>query len=334
METASLAPVYLGQEITNNFSDAFSAHFSPPPPCPLDIVEVGRTKEWRTEEFVLVLQELLRSDHSINTKKALVSDLKHFYGWYSDYNKEVFQFSRCTKDDIIAYKAHLLSEQKATRSINRKLSHLRIFFRKAEEIHMSTANPTLWVRKLPAPQLIPRALSHGEYRRIIKETVIRDDIRAKCIFELMWLAGLRVSEVANLSPADITISERKGVVTIRNSKGNKTRQVPLVQELRETIQTYMEKHQAELGAFLFVGYGERLQEISIHKMLEKYGALANVSCTCHQFRHYFGTSFLQKNPGDVVALAQLMGHSSLQSTFGYTQNTAEGLGEKMEKVNL
>lgn len=322
METATLSPVYLPPEITNNFSPT------------LDIVNVGGRDGKSPDEFLLVLQELLNSDHSANTKKAIVSDMKQFYTWYHAYNKEVFQFSRCIKDDIISYKTQLLAEQKATRSINRKLSHLRIFFRKAEEMNYTSLDPTQGVRKLPAPQLIPRAISQGEYRRIIKETVIRDDIRAKCIFEFMGLAGLRVSEVANLSPADITISERKGVVTIRNSKGNKTRQVPLVQELRETVQAYMEKHWTELSAFLFAWYGERLQEISIHKMLEKYGALANVSCTCHQFRHYFGTSFLQRNPGDVVALAQLMGHSSLQSTFGYTQNTAESLEEKMEKVDL
>lgn len=317
MKTTTLTTVYPSSEITNNFLPT------------LDIVEVGGKDSKTSDEFLLVLQELLSSDHSINTKKAIVSDMKHFYGWYSDYNKEVFTFIRCIKDDIIGYKASLLSENKATRSINRKLSHLRIFFRKAQEMDYITKDPTIWVRKLPAPQLIPRAISHGEYRRIIKETVIRDDIRAKCIFELMWLAGLRVSEVANLQYADITLSERKGKVIIRQSKGGKTREVPLVLELRETLQTYIEKHRNELGAFLFAWYGERLQEISIHKIVEKYWTLANVPCTCHQFRHYFGTAFLEKNPGDVVALAQLMGHSSLQSTFWYTQNTAETLEEKM-----
>lgn len=317
MKNTTLAPIYPPSEITNNFLPT------------LDIVEVGGKDSKTSDEFLVVLQELLSSDHSINTKKAIVSDMKHFYGWYSEYNKEAFTFIRCIKDDIIGYKATLLSENKATRSINRKLSHLRIFFRKAQEMEYITKDPTIWVRKLPAPQLIPRAISHWEYRRIIKETVIRNDIRAKCIFEFMWLAGLRVSEVANLQYTDITLSERKGKVILRQSKGGKTREVPLVLELRETLHAYIEKHRNELGAFLFAWYGERLQEISIHKIVEKYWALANVPCTCHQFRHYFGTAFLEKNPGDVVALAQLMGHSSLQSTFGYTQNTAETLEEKM-----
>lgn len=317
MKTIAIAPVYPTTEIINNFSDTF------------EMLVIDEANENHTQEFFLVLRELLISDHSTNTKKAIISDMKLFYTWYGTYNSEVFTFKRCIKDDIISYKAHLLNEQKASRSINRKLSHLRIFFRKAEELEYISKNPTTGVRKLPAPQLIPRAILPVEYRRIIKETVIRDDIRAKCIFSLMWLAGLRVSEVTNLQLSDITITERKGIVTIRQSKGGKTRQVPLVQELREDLTSYMQKHQKELGVFLFSWYGDTLREISIHKMLEKYGTLANVSCTCHQFRHYFGTSFLQKNPGDVVALAQLMWHSSLQSTFGYTQNTVESLEDKM-----
>lgn len=173
MQNITKSPIYPSSEIINNFLPA------------LDIVEVAGDGTKSLDEFLLVLQELLNSDHSINTKKAIVSDMKHFYGWYSEYNKEVFTFTRCTKDDIVTYKASLLSESKATRSINRKLSHLRIFFRKAQEMEYIKKDPTIGVRKLPAPQLIPRAISHGEYRRIIKETVIRDDIRAKCIFELM-----------------------------------------------------------------------------------------------------------------------------------------------------
>lgn len=320
MKTAILDPVYPLSEIINNFSTA------------IEVVEVGNSSHNSAKEFLEVLSELLNSDHSNNTKKAIFSDMKLFCTWYSNYNKEDFNFKRCIKDDIIGYKAFLLSENKATRSINRKLSHLRIFFRKAEEMDYISKNPTIGVRKLPAPQLIPRAISQAEYRRIIKETVIRDDIRVKCIFHLMGLAGLRVSEVTNLQVSDITLSERKGTILIRNSKGNKTRQVPMVQELRETMQIYFQKYQNKLGAFLFSWYGEMLREISIYKMVEKYGMLTNVSCTCHQFRHYFGTSFLQKNPGDVVALAQLMWHSSLQSTFCYTQNTVESLEEKMNQL--
>ncbi len=317
MKITILDPVYPISEITNNFSK------------PLEVIEVGEKAESSTEEFIIVLWELLRSDHSQNTKKAILSDMKLFYSWYCEYNRENFSFLRCLRDDIISYKTHLIDTKKASRSVNRKLSHLRIFFRKAEEMEYIKKDPTIWVRKLPSPQLIPRAISQAEYRRIIKEVSIRDDIRAKCIFELMGLAGLRVSEVASLELSDIRLSERKGTLLVRHSKGNKTRQIPMIQELRETMKTYMEKHQDELGAFLFSWYGERLQEISIHKICEKYGTLTNVSCTCHQFRHYFWTSFLQKNPWDVVALAQLMGHSSLQSTFCYTQNTEESLEDKM-----
>lgn len=173
MKTIAIVPAYPTSDIINNFSDR------------IEMLVIDESNENHTQEFFLVLRELLISDHSTNTKKAIISDMKLFYTWYGAYNNEVFTFKRCIKDDILSYKAHLLNEQKASRSINRKLSHLRIFFRKAEELEYISKNPTTGVRKLPAPQLIPRAILPAEYRRIIKETVIRDDIRAKCIFELM-----------------------------------------------------------------------------------------------------------------------------------------------------
>ena len=160
MKTLAIAPVYPSPEIINNFSDTF------------EMAGIDEVNEKHTQEFFIVLRELLNSDHSTNTKKAIISDMKLFYTWYEKYNSEVFTFKRCIKNDIISYKAYLLSEQKATRSINRKLSHLRIFFRKAEELGYIGKNPTIGVRKLPAPQLMPRAISSAEYRRIIKETVI------------------------------------------------------------------------------------------------------------------------------------------------------------------
>ena len=134
MKVTTLSPIYPLPEITNNFVS----------------VKTVENENMPSEEFFIVLEEILSSDHSTNTKKAIVSDMKHFYRWYISYNKEVFAFARCIRDDVIAYKANLLSENKATRSINRKLSHLRIFFRKAQEMEYITKDPTMGVRKLPA----------------------------------------------------------------------------------------------------------------------------------------------------------------------------------------
>lgn len=93
-------------------------------------------------EFQEVLEALLSSDYGHHTKQAIWFDMKDFYSWYTKANVEEFSFQRCIQRDIIDYKAWLLSSDKSPATINRRLSSLRLFFQKAQDMEYVEKLPT------------------------------------------------------------------------------------------------------------------------------------------------------------------------------------------------
>ena len=286
-------------------------------------------------EFQEVLETLLSSDYGYHTKQAIWFDMKDFYSWYTQVNAEEFSFKRCIQRDIIDYKAWLLSSDKSPATINRRLSSLRLFFQKAQEMEYVEKLPTQWVKKIPKVRAMPKSISQSELRKFLKEVDIRWNIRDKLIVELMSYAWLRVSEVIHLRTKDITITERKWEVLIMHSKWNKTRTVPLCQTLRETFNEFYEKHPIiDSSAFLFQGQRWEMTEKGINSLIETYSRLSGVFTHPHAFRHTFATNFLRRNPWEIVALSQILGHSDINTTAIYTQQTFSDLQDKVEGINL
>lgn len=99
-----------------------------------------------------VLQELMMGDYSENTKTAVIADISNFFKWYIDINNETFSFTRCLKRDCVDYKYSLIEDGKAPATINRRLSHIKIFFYKALELDFISKNPMQGVKQLPRVQ--------------------------------------------------------------------------------------------------------------------------------------------------------------------------------------
>lgn len=279
-----------------------------------------------------VLNALLRGDYSSNSRKALESDLRHFFGWYWQANGEPFSFGRVTERDVVEYKEGSKRQGLSVATINRRLITLKRFFAIAVEQNVIALerNPTRGVRTLRKQELAPRSLAPQEARRFLKEVELRGNIRDMAIVELMVGAGLRVSEIVQLEVADIEISERKGMVIVRNAKGGRTRRVPLRQSVRVVLWRFIEE-QKPTGR-LFHGQRGAISTHAISKLVAKYGRRAGVELSPHSLRHTFAFAFLAENPSDIVALGQILGHSNVNTTAIYTQNRLENLQQKVEKV--
>lgn len=159
-----------------------------------------------------VFGALLNQDISSNTKKALISDIKHFLNWYIRFG-EPFRFNRLTIRDIIDYKADCSSHIKhKPATINRRLVNIRTMCEFAVEMGRVKKNPAEKVKQLPLQPLAPKGLSKPELRCLMKEVELQGNPRDKLIMEMMWGAGLRVSEPVNLRRKDVHMSERKGHV--------------------------------------------------------------------------------------------------------------------------
>ncbi len=276
--------------------------------------------------------KLLQNDYSPNSTKAIRSDLKHFLAWYTDANGEQFNFKRVIERDIRDYRTAMQSKGLSVATINRRLITLKKFFAAAadEEVITVERNPTLKVRTLRIQKLAPKSLTPQDARRFLKEVEVRGSLRDMAIMELMIGAGLRVSEVTSLRVTDVLLSERKGAVVIRHSKGGKTRTVPLRQSVRALLARYI--IECKPVDRLFTGQRGVLTPHAVNKLVAKYGKRAGVTLSCHRLRHTFAFAFLKENPTEIVALSQLLGHGNINTTAIYTQNRLEDLQEKVEKV--
>lgn len=301
---------------------------------PTNIIVSDISERWQ-QEVLEVLASIFQRDYAPRTKEAVLADVRQFIGWYQEMNQEVFQFQRCIQRDCIDYKHMLISEWKSANTINRRLSHLKIFFSEALEMEYISKSPMQGVRQLPKPVGMPKALSQTEYRKLLREVELRGSIRDKVIIELMSLCGLRCWEVVKLQHKHISLAERSGKIDILHSKGNKSRAVPIPLELRNTLKEFIDKcPPMSQEDFLCQWQRGTLTESGIAKMLNIYGGFANVVLSPHTLRHTFAENFLKSNPADINALSSLLGHSSIITTSIYTKQRFADLQEKMEKLNL
>lgn len=284
------------------------------------------------QDLERVVKRLLSEDYSPNSRRAIQTDLKSFIGWYMQKNGETFKIRRVTERDVRDYRDEASKGGHAVATVNRRLTTLKRLFAVAveESVIPSEKNPTLKVKMLAVQQLAPKGLTQQMTRSFLREVDIRGNVRDRAMIELMLGAGLRVSEVVHLTLADIAISERKGTVVIRHSKGNKTRTVPLSLNVRTALGDYLQA--AKPIDRVFVGQRGALTAIAVNKIVGKYGEKAKVSLSPHTLRHTFAFNYLRSNPGDIVGLSQILGHGNINTTAIYTQNRLEDLAEKVDAI--
>ncbi len=277
-----------------------------------------------------VMCALLGEDYSDNSRRALISDIKHFFLWYTQVNGETFQFDRVTERDIRDYR-DTMKKELSVATVNRRLISLRRFFEVAQEADYMQESPAKKIKSLSTQPLAPKGLTQQETRQFLKEVELRKNLRDRAMIELMVGAGLRVSEVVALIVDDVKLSERKGYVTVRNAKGNKTRKVPLSRSVRLLLSEYLQEQQPTQS--LFMGQRGPLTALAVNKVVEKYAKKAGLKLSPHILRHTFAYNYLKEHPGDIVALAQMLGHSNINTTAIYTQNRMEDLQEKVEDLH-
>jgi integrase/recombinase XerC len=129
------------------------------------------------------------------------------------------------------------------------------------------------------------------------------------------------------------ISERNGSVVFRHGKGNKQRSVPLPLPARRAMQVYLETRPQIESSSVFVGERGPISDSGIRALSRKYSALIGVRLHPHIFRHTMAKQFLADNGNDLVSLAQILGHESLNTTSRYSQRNGEQLAEGVERLS-
>lgn len=304
-------------------------------------------------EYVELLQVLKvlfeQNDHAENTKRALLSDINKFGAWFEAKNGEKFRFQNVTPLDIISFRDDMKLKYKPT-TVNRALTNVRVLLQTAAEEGIIEENPARKVKALKLQKLAPKGLTQEDARRLLrklqhsklgKKREKGHMLKHFAIVQLMLGAGLRVSEVVGLVLGDVEIGERKGHITVRDSKGRKTREVPLSKSVREALADHLKCYRAsESDTPLFVSErgstkGKPITIAGISKLIRFYGDEAGVpKLSPHQLRHTFAFNYLTQTGNDLVGLQQILGHSTITVTAGYAQNRLSDLQGKVEELNV
>lgn len=275
---------------------------------------------------------LAAHDFSACTVAAISFDLRKFVQWFAHANAEPFDAGRVTVADVADFRRHLHEErQQAVTTVNRCLVSLRRYFGWMVEQGRLRTNPAKPVKELRRQPLAPKGLESSEVRKLLREVELRGDIRAAAIFNLMLFTGARVGDVVALELSDISLAERSGSVQFRFGKGSKQRVCPLPLPARRAIEAYLGTRPPFASSNVFMGERGPLTERGVQSLCEKYSALTAIKLHPHLLRHTFSHRFL-RDGGNLVQLAQLLGHSGLNVVMTYTRDSAERLAEAADRL--
>jgi integrase/recombinase XerD len=218
------------------------------------------------------------------------------------------------------------------RSNARLLSALRAFYAHLVRRGARADDPTALLEPPRLPRLLPKALAETEIDALLSapDTTTALGLRDRAMMELMYAAGLRVSELTTLPTAAINL--RQGVLRVAG-KGGKERLVPLGEEAQHWLETYLATSRPALAGTrvlpsLFLdGHGEAPSRQQFWALVKRYAAVAGIDprrISPHGLRHSFATHLLNHG-ADLRALQMLLGHSSLSTTQIYTLVAREQL---------
>jgi integrase/recombinase XerC len=241
--------------------------------------------------------------------------------------------------DVRAFFAFRLGEGLSARSNARALSMLKSLLRFWEKQGLIVCLDVLDMRAIPFKKTLPKPLTQEEAVKLLgavedqnqEEWIIQRD---RALLFLLYGGGLRISEALGLSVGDIRHLDTFLAI---HGKGNKTRSVPVLPIVEEALKAYLGVHPqgAEATAPLFMGKQGRVLSASVaQKMVRQLRQLLQLPdfTTPHAFRHSFA-SHLLLDGADLRTIQELMGHSSLRTTQGYTQVTQAHLRALYKKTH-
>jgi integrase/recombinase XerC len=259
------------------------------------------------------------------TIRNYLSDLEPLRDYMS--NHDIDSFSDLNRRTVRGYLSWLHELGYVRPSIARKLSAMRTLFRWFNRVGIAEHDPLPQRGSFKIDSRLPRFLSQEEASSLMDSPDPTSDkgIRDRALLELVYAAGLRVSEINGLNVDSVNLATREVRVI---GKGSKERVALIGESARDALSAYMSEVRPEVASIdadgaLFVNrYGKRLSQRSIQKSVRSYAARSGLGTQVHThtLRHSFATHLLEGG-ADLRVVQELLGHASPATTQVYTHIT-------------
>lgn len=277
---------------------------------------------------------------SPHTLDAYRRDLTQLFAHLAESTGGSLALRSITRHHLRSFLAHLRQRNLAAKSMQRKISAIRSFFRYACRKGLIDTSPAAGLRGPRTPRLLPRVLTQDETTNLVETpdaTAGPLGARDAAILELLYSSGLRVEEAAKLDVEDVDLNS--GFVEVEG-KGRKERTAPLGDPARESLRKYLAERTsllAQLGCrshALFINrFGKRLSVRGIQRIVRKYQLLTGLmDISPHTLRHSFATHLLEAG-ADLRSIQELLGHESVRTTQRYTHVTTQHLRAVYDKAH-
>lgn len=231
----------------------------------------------------------------------------------------------------------MIENKISVRSVNRKLSTLKSFYRFLIREGQVVHNPLDKIVTSKTTKRLPVFVEQGQILHLLDEIDFGEGLialRNRLIIEMFYRTGIRLSELINLKDYDVDTAQKTIKVL---GKRNKERLIPFASDFVRQIEQYRQERNDKISAAktFFLGLkGKKMYEKEVYRIVHKYLSMVTTleKKSPHVIRHTFATHLLN-NGADLNAIKELLGHANLTATQIYTHNSFEKLKEIYKKAH-
>ena len=275
------------------------------------------------EKFINYLSSEKR--FSVHTITSYSNDINQFFLFLSEEYKITSELSEVNFQIVRSWIASLLEKGVTPRSVNRKISTLKTYFKFLIREGVIQESPMLKVVAPKSKKRLPLFVEEDQIESLLNGVEFDDGFigeRDKLIIELFYVTGIRLSELINIKISDLNFDNNLVKVL---GKRNKERLIPLSTRIVKELQFFIENYKIDNYLFTNLG-GTKVYTKLVYRVVNKYiGKISSINKKSpHILRHTFATHMLN-NGADINAIKELLGHANLSATQVYTHNTIEKL---------
>ena len=280
------------------------------------------------ESFLQYLQ--IEKRYSPHTVRSYLNDLNQFFTYLSEQGLPV-EPELVTSHDIRSWIVNLLEKNYTAASVHRKISCLRVFYRYLRKESKVKSSPLEKVILPKRKKRLPVFIEEESLTKLLDNYDFGNDfagIRNRTIIEMLYVTGMRRSELINLHDMDVDLNGASVKVT---GKRNKQRIIPLIKSFTVRLEEYVKTRDEHTAPgpekwFFVNDKGNKLYDKYVYNTVKGYLAMVTTieKKSPHILRHTFATHMLNRG-ADLNSIKEFLGHANLSATQIYTHTTFEKL---------